>query len=103
MKKTAIHSPNYTDGGKNGGVVEMLLSFSVIRSFRSLFLPVLRSDEKILKFVEIAPEENAKPLGIWGSLVKQVVIRSVEHLEAKFFGQLEIDIKITADIAGLCV
>jgi hypothetical protein len=86
MKKTANHSPNYTDGGKNRPVVEMLLPFSVIRNFWRLFLPVFRRDKKILKFVEITPEEDTKPLGIWGSLVKKVVIRSVEHLEAKFFG-----------------
>jgi hypothetical protein len=77
MKKTANHSPNYTDGGKNRPVVEMLLPFSVIRNFWRLFLPVFRRGEKITEFIEITPEEYAKSLGILGilvSLVRQVVI-----------------------------
>lgn len=74
MKKTAIQSPNYPEGGKNRPVVEMLLPLSFNWSFGLLFLPVFGGGEKILELVEISPEENAKSLGIWGSLVKQVVI-----------------------------
>jgi hypothetical protein len=77
MKKTANHSPNYTDGGKNRPVVEMLLPFSVFRSFGRFFPPVFRRNEKITEFVEITPVEYAKSLGILGvlvSLVRQFVI-----------------------------
>jgi hypothetical protein len=55
IKKTAIHSPNYTDGVKNRPVVEMLLPLSGFCSFGRFFLLVFRRDEKILKFVEITP------------------------------------------------
>jgi hypothetical protein len=64
MKKTAIPSANYPDGGKNRPVVEMLLLRRIVCGFEWLFLPVLRNNEKIPELVEIAPVENTKPLGI---------------------------------------
>ena len=74
MKKTAIQSPNYPEGGKNRPVVEMLLPLRVFYIFGALFLPVVRENKQILQLVKITSEEYAKTLGIRGGLIEEVVV-----------------------------